>query len=68
MYTQAYTNKYGGSHLLVKKFVEIRKCHRKMMDQEAAYLERTMTMIYEHDSEVKSKQLSLAQETREGEI
>ena len=67
-YIQAYANKYGGSHLLIEKLVEIRKCHLNILDQETAYSEKTMAMIDEDEQEVESERLSLAQETREGEI
>ena len=65
---QAYANTYGGSHVLIEKFVQIRKCHRNILDQETAYLERVLATIGEHDREVKQERLSLAQETKEGEI
>ena len=67
-YMQAYANTYGGSHVLIEKFVQIRKCHRNILDQETAYLERVLATIGEHDREVKQERLSLAQETKEGEI
>ena len=63
---QAYANKYGGSHVLIEKFVQIRKCHRNILDQETAYLERAIAMIEEHDREVKEERLSLSQETKKG--
>ena len=67
-YMQAYANKYGGSHVFIEKFVQIRKYHRNMLDQETAYLERRMAMIKKHDREVMEERLSLHQETKEGEI
>ena len=45
LYMQAYANKYGGSHVLVRKFVEIRKCHQSILDQETLYLEGVMVRI-----------------------
>ena len=65
---QAYSNKYGRSHLLIEEFIKIRKCHRIILDQETAYLERAIAMIKEHDREVTEKWLFLAQETKEGHI
>ena len=67
-YMQAYTNKYGESHVLIEKFVQIRKCHRTILDQETAYLERVLAMIRGHDRELKKARLSLSQETKEGSI
>ena len=54
--------------MLIEKFVQIHKCHRNIMDQETAYLERVMATIEEPDREVKEERLSLSQETKEGEI
>ena len=67
-YMQAYTNTYGGSHVIIEKFVKICKWRQTMFDQETAYLERIMTMIEWHRSKVKKEQLSLAQEDKGGLI
>ena len=65
-YMRAYTNEYGGSHVLIEKFVQIQKCHRNIVDQETAYLEREIVGIEKHMREVKEEQLSLAEEATEG--
>ena len=36
----AYTSDSDGSHMLIEKFVKIHKCHRNILDQETAYLEK----------------------------
>ena len=59
-YMQAYATKYDASHMLIEKFVQIRKCHRNILDQETVYLERAMAMIEEYDREVKAGRLSLS--------
>ena len=58
----AYICKSGDSHLLIKKFVKIHKCHRNIRDQEVAYLERLLAQIEGHVEEVKEERASLLEE------
>ena len=57
----------GGSHLLIKKFVKIQKCHRNMLDQEDAWLERQLVKIEQHSAYVVEERASLAAEKIEME-
>ena len=57
----------GGSHLLIKKFVNIHKCHRKILDQEDACLERQLAKIEQHTADVLEERASLAAEKIEME-
>ena len=52
----------GGSHLLIDKFVNIHKCHRNILDQEDAWLERQVVKIEQHTADVVEKRASLAAE------
>lgn len=38
MYMAAYMDNSGGSFHLIEKFVQLKKCHRNILDQEVAYL------------------------------
>ena len=62
---QAYMDDSGGSHLLIEKFVKIHKCHRNILDQDVAFLDRLVVKIEEHSYDVKEEQWSLAEEKRE---
>ena len=64
-YMRAYKNDAGGSHLLIKKFVKIHKCHRNILDQESAYLEKMVKVIEGHTDDIKQEQVSLAAEKAE---
>ena len=50
-YMQAYISDSGDSHLLIEKFVKIHKCHRNILDQETAYLDKIKIKIEEHINE-----------------
>ena len=50
--------------MLIEKLFKISKCDQNILDQETAYLERTMATIKEHNKEIKDQRLSLAQETK----
>ena len=65
-YMHAYMNDAGGSHVLIEKFVKIHKCHRNILDQDSAFLEKIILKIEEHANDVKVEQMSLAEEVREG--
>ena len=58
----AYKNDYGGSQLLVEKFVKIHKCHQNILDQDHTFLGLMVVKIEQHDDHVKEEQLSLAEE------
>ena len=70
-YMQAYLSEAGDSHLLIEKFVQIHKCHRNILDQETAYLEKILKEIGEHVKEVNQEKMSLcaekAEENRSGD-
>ena len=51
-YMRAYMDDSGGSHLLIKNFVKIHKCHRNILDQEDAWLERQLVKIEQHTADV----------------
>ena len=57
----------GGSQLLIKKFVKIHKCHRKILDQEDAWLERQFVKTEQHTADVVEERASLAAEKIEME-
>ena len=58
---------YGGSHLLIKKFVKIQKCHRNILEQEDAWLERQLVKIEQHPADVVEERAYLAAEKIEME-
>lgn len=64
-YMRAYEQDAGGSHLLIEKFVSLRKCHRNMMDQDTAFIDRTMIKIEQYADEVKTEKALIATEKRE---
>ena len=57
----------SGYHLLIEKFVKIHKCHRNILDQEDAWLERQLVKIEQHTADAVEKQASLAAEKTEME-
>ena len=61
-YMRAYMSDAGDSHLLIEKFVKICKCHRNILDQEDAYLEKMLRKIEEHLKEVEEERASLLAE------
>ncbi len=61
-YMRAYMSGAGDSHLLIEKFVKICKCHRNILDQETAYLEKMIRTIAEHLKEVEEERASLLAE------
>ena len=63
----AYKNYFGGSHLLIKKFVKIHKCHRNILDQDVTFLEKIVVKIEQHAVDVKEERESIAAEMRESE-
>ena len=59
---RVYKNDAGGSHLLIEKFVKIHKCHRNILDQETAYLDKMLKEIEGHADDIKKERVSLAAE------
>ena len=66
-YMQAYMDDSGGSHLLIEKFFKIHKCHRNILDQEYAWLERQLVKIDQHPADVVEERAFLAAEKIEME-
>ena len=64
---RAYRDNYGGSHVLIEKFVKIHKCHRNVLDMDTAYLERLLLKVEQHAADVVEEQASLAAEKAEME-
>ena len=62
---RAYKNDAGGSHLLIEKFVKIHKCHRNILDQETAYLDKMLKEIEGHADDIKKEWVSLSAEKAE---
>ena len=62
---RAYKKDAGGSHLLIKKFVKIQKCHRNILDQETAYMDKMLKEIEGHADDIKKEWVSLAAEKAE---
>ena len=63
----ACKNYSGGSRLLIEKFFKIHKCHRNILDQDHAFLEKIVVKIEQHANHIKEEQLSLAEELRKAE-
>ena len=66
-YMRAYTDDSGGLHVLIEKFVTIKKCHRNMLDLDPAYLDRLLVKIEQHATDMMEEQASLAAEKAEVE-
>ena len=62
---QAYKNDADGSHLLIKFFVKINKCHRNILNQETAYLDNMLKEIEGHADDIKKERVYLAAEKAE---
>ena len=62
---RAYKKDAGGSHLLIKIFVNIHKFHRNILDQETAYLDKILKEIEGHADDIKKERVSLAAEKAE---
>ena len=67
-YMHAYKNDSCGSHLLIEKFVKIHKCHRNILDQDTAFLEKIVVKIEQHAADVREERSSLAAEMKEKEV
>ena len=61
----AHKKDYGGSQLLIEKFVKIHKCRQNILDQDRAFLEQMVVKIEQHANDVKEERLFLAEELRE---
>ena len=59
---RAYASDAGDSHKLIEKYVKIHKCHRNILDQEAAYLKKTLREIEGHVEEIKEERASFLAE------
>ena len=67
-YMLAYMSDAGNSHLLIENFVKIHKCHRNILDQEGAYLDKQLKVIAGHVEIVKEERSSLLAEKAEGKM
>ena len=61
----AYVNKSGKSHLLIEKFVKIRKCHRNILDQDTKYLDQLKDKIEGYVKEMKDERNTIEIEIKE---
>ena len=48
LYMRIYMTGMAHSHDLIKKFVNIHKCHRNILDQETKYLEKLVVLCQAH--------------------
>ena len=63
----AYRNDYGGSQLIIEKFVKIHKCHQNILEQDHAFLEQMVVKMEQHANHFKEERMSLAEELRKTE-
>ena len=64
----AYMSDAGDLHLLIEKNVKIHKCHRNILDQEGAYLDKQLKVTADHVEVVKEERSSLLAENAEGKM
>ena len=61
-YMRAYNDGAGSSHILIEKYVQLNKCHRNILDQDKAYLERIMVKIEQHEEDVRQEKALISAE------